>query len=164
MKRYINRVLGFTLIELMMVIAILAVLAMVAVPTGMRFLAKSKRAEAYVNLHSIYAAQKAYFAEHGKFSDVLNGSGGIGWQPEGYTGGGANEKFYYTYGIGSGHEGQNYFTGKLGAQATFLSQAFVDEKEFLILAAADIDGDGRLDILAVDHNNNIRILQDDIEM
>lgn len=158
-----DRALGFTLIELMMVIAILALLAMIAVPTGMRFLAKSKRAEAYVNLHSIYAAQKAYFAEHGKYSDVLNGSGGVGWQPEGYAGGGANEKFYYTYGISSGHEGQNYFTGKLGAQATFLGQGFVSDKEFLILAAADIDGDGRLDILSVDHNNNIVVVQDDIE-
>ena len=57
---------GFTLIELMIVVAIIAFLSMVAVPSFMRFLAKSKRAEAYVNLHSIYAAQKAFWAENGK--------------------------------------------------------------------------------------------------
>src|SRR3989344_4330102 len=96
---------GFTLIELMLVVAIIAFLAMVSVPTFTRFLAKAKRAEAYMNLNSIYAAQKAHWAERGSYSDVLNGEGGVGWKPEGYKGGGANENFYYTYGFG-GSEGR----------------------------------------------------------
>ena len=65
---------GFTLIELMIVVAIIAFLAMVSVPTFTRFLAKAKRAEAYMNLSSIYAAEKSYWAEQGKYSDVLNGA------------------------------------------------------------------------------------------
>ncbi len=41
---------GFTLVELMVVVAIIGFLAMIAVPNFMRFLAKAKRAEAYMNL------------------------------------------------------------------------------------------------------------------
>ena len=96
---------GFSLIELMIVIAIVAFLAMIAVPSYTRYLAKAKRAEAYMQLSSIYAAQKAYWAENGKYSTQLSGQGGLGWRPEGYNGGGEGERFYYTYGFG-GSEGK----------------------------------------------------------
>src|SRR5207244_4018945 len=103
---------GFSLMELMVTVAIMALLAVIAMPNFMRFLAKAKRAEAYANLHAIYAAQKAYWVEHGTYSPVLLGKGGVGWKPEGYSGGGEKENFYYTYGF-PGAEGQHYFTGKL---------------------------------------------------
>lgn len=157
-----NKKYGFSLIELMIVVAIIAFLAMISVPTFRGFLAKAKRAEAYMQLSSLYAAQKAYWAEHGKYSPVLSGAHGIGWKPEGYHGGGADEKFYYSYGLGSGAEGQNFFTGKLGTANSHLSKGYADDNGFLILAAGDIDGDGQPDILAVDHFNNITILQDDL--
>jgi len=153
---------GFTLIELMIVVAIIAFLAVVSVPSFTRFLAKAKRAEAYMNLSSIYAAQKAYWAENGKYSSVLNGPGGIGWKPEGYTGGGAQEKFHYTYGFANGAEGAAYFTGKLGSPSSNLSLAKADANSFIAVAAGDIDGDGEQDILTVDENNNIKIIQDDL--
>lgn len=153
---------GFTLIELMIVVAIIAFLAVISVPSFMKFLAKAKRAEAYMNLSSIYAAQKAYWAEHGRYSDVLNGEGGIGWKPEGYSGGGKNEKFHYTYGFGNGSEGRNYFTGKLGTNSGSLTMAKADTNSFIAVAAGDIDGDGEPDILMVDQNNNIVIVQDDL--
>jgi len=155
------KVIGFTLIELMIVVAIIAFLAMVSVPSFTRFLAKSKRTEAYVNLHSIYAAQKSYWAEHGKYSDTLSGVGGVGWQPEGYNGGGNNERFHYTYGF-AGAEGKNFFTGKLGAASSHLARAHAGNEDFLAIAVADIDGDGKMDMLAIDHNNNIVLLEDDL--
>lgn len=153
---------GFTLIELMIVVAIIAFLAVVSVPSFMKFLAKAKRAEAYMNLSSLYAAQKAYFAEHGKYTDVINGQGGLGWKPEGYNGGGKNEKFYYTYGFATGTEGVNYFTGKLETPSSNLSAAKIAPDGFVIVAAGDIDGDGVADILTVDQNNNITVVQDDL--
>lgn len=151
---------GFTLIELMMVVAIVACLAMVAVPTFTGFLAKAKRTEAYMNLHAIYAAQKAYWAEHGRYSDVLAGSEGIGWRPEGYTGGGSQEKFNYTYGFGHGSEGRNFFTGKLGASHSHLGKAYADANGFMVVAAGNIAGGNEPDIIAIDHNNNIVVLHD----
>ena len=144
---------GFSLIELMVVIAIMAFLAMIAIPNFNRFLAKAKRAEAYMNLNSIYAAEKAYFAEHGTYSDVLIGEGGIGWKPEGKT--------YYTYGF-AGAEGRNNFNGKLGATSAQLQGSRADKNGFVAVAAADIDGDGEFDILTVDENNNIGLVRDDL--
>jgi type IV pilus assembly protein PilA len=146
MKRY-----GFSLIELMVVVAIMAFLAMIAIPNFTRFLAKAKRAEAYMNLHSIYAAEKAYFAEHGTYSDILNGEGGIGWKPEGKT--------YYSYGF-SGAEGRNNFIGKLGAQ---ISGSRADKTGFVAVAAGDIDNDGDVDILTIDENNDIKFVKDDLQ-
>ena len=151
---------GFTLIELMVVVAIIAFLAMIAVPNFTRFLAKAKRAEAYMNLSSIYAAQKTYWAEHGRYSETLFGQDGIGWKPEGYKGGGKQENFYYTYGFAHGAEGKNYFTGKLDTANSHLSMAKADEQSFIVVAAGNINGDGKPDILVVDEHNNIRIVQD----
>jgi len=153
---------GFSLIELMIVVAIIAFLAMLSMPSFMRFLAKAKRTEAYVNLSSIYAAQKAHWAQHGSYSNVLSGENSIGWKPEGYKGGGERENFYYTYGFAHGSEGQNFFTGKLKTASSHLSLAKADKDSFLVVAAGDIDGDGVPDILTVDENNTIRIVQDDL--
>ena len=144
---------GFSLIELMVVVAIIAFLAMIAVPNFNRFLAKAKRAEAYMNLSSIYAAEKAYYAEHGTYSDVLSGQGGIGWRPEGKT--------QYTYGF-AGAEGRNHFVGKLGASGAQLQGSRADKNGFVAVAAGDIDGDGDVDIITVDENNNIVIVRDDL--
>jgi len=152
---------GFTLLELMIVVAIIAFLAMIAMPNFMHFLAKAKRAEAYMNLHSIYAAQKAYFAENATYSTVLNGQSGIGWKPEGYKGGGKGEKFYYTYGFPGG-EGKNFFTGKLEMPASHLGRAKADKNSFIAVAAGDIDGDGKPDIIIIDQDSTITIVEDDL--
>jgi len=144
---------GFSLIELMVVIAIIAFLAMIAVPNFNRFIAKAKRTEAYMNLSAIYAAEKAYFAEHGKYSDALFGEDSIGWKPEG--------NFYYTYGF-PGSEGRNNFIGKLKTSSSHLQAGKADNNGFIAVAVGDIDNDGTPDILTVDENNNIVIVQDDL--
>lgn len=156
------RRLGFSLIELMIVVSIMALLAVISVPNLQRFLAKAKRAEAYTYLRALYAAEKAYWAEHGRYSAILYGPNGIGWQPEGYAGGGAQEQFLYTYGIGSGAEGQQYFTGNLETPATHLQRGRADKNSFLIVAAGDIMGTGKPDILTINEKNKIEIVQDGI--
>jgi len=144
---------GFSLIELMVVVAIVAFLAMIAVPNFNRFLAKAKRAEAYMNLSALYAAEKSYWAEHGKYTDVLIGEGGIGWKPEG--------NFNYTYGF-AGAEDKNNFIGKLKTSNAHLQSSRADNTGFVAVAVGDIDNDGTPDILTVDENNNIVIVQDDL--
>ena len=60
---------GFTLVELMIVVAIIGVLSAIAIPNFMAYQARSRRSEAYVNLASIARAQKAFFAEKDTFHD-----------------------------------------------------------------------------------------------
>ena len=58
---------GFTLIELMIVVAIIGILAAVAIPAFMNYLAKSKGSEASLNLNKIAKATKVYWGEHSAF-------------------------------------------------------------------------------------------------
>ncbi len=153
---------GFTMIELMIVVAIIGFLSMLSIPSFLRFLSKAKRAEAYMNLGSLYVSQKAYWAENGTYSSMLHGKNGIGWKPEGYSGGGVQEKFNYTYGFNQGQEGQHFFTGKLKAPQSALGVTKADQEGFIIAAAADIDGDGIYDLLTVNQNNDIRVITDDL--
>jgi len=61
---------GFTLIELMILVAIIGILADIAIPNFLKFQAKAKQAEAKSNLSAIYVAQLAYFANSNTYADT----------------------------------------------------------------------------------------------
>ena len=54
---------GFTLIELMIVVAIIGILAAIAIPNFLRFQARAKQSEARQNLGGIYTAYVSYFSD-----------------------------------------------------------------------------------------------------
>jgi type IV pilus assembly protein PilA len=70
---------GFTLIELMIVVAIIGILAAIAIPNFLKFQAKSKMSEAKTNLGAIYTGQLAYFGEQNSYGDFT----AINWSPSG---------------------------------------------------------------------------------
>jgi type IV pilus assembly protein PilA len=78
MLRTTSRDRGFTLIELMIVVAIIGVLAALAIPNFMRFQARSKQAEAKSNLKGLYTAENTYFAENSVYSAYFTD---IGFDP-----------------------------------------------------------------------------------
>jgi type IV pilus assembly protein PilA len=56
---------GFTLIELMIVVAIIGILAAVAIPAFMKYIRRSKTTEASMNVRKLFDSSVAYFeSEH----------------------------------------------------------------------------------------------------
>lgn len=58
---------GFTLIELMIVVAIIGILAAIAIPNFLRYQAKSRQSEAKTNLGGVFVAETSYFGEQSRF-------------------------------------------------------------------------------------------------
>jgi type IV pilus assembly protein PilA len=70
---------GFTLIELMIVVAIIGILAAVAIPAFIKYIRKSKTVEASEGLDKINAGAKSYFQ-----ADHYNSAGNL--QPKSFPG------------------------------------------------------------------------------
>jgi type IV pilus assembly protein PilA len=75
MPKSLKDMRGFTLIEMMLVIGIIATLAAIAIPTFMNYQTKSKQTEAKVNLAGIFTSEHTYFTEHNFFTEDIIGSG-----------------------------------------------------------------------------------------
>ncbi len=65
---------GFSLVELMIVVAVIAVLAAVVIPNYLTYQNRSRQSEARILLSGVYASEITYFAEHsvyaGSFHDI----------------------------------------------------------------------------------------------
>jgi len=70
---------GFTLVELMVVVAMVGILSSIAIPQYSKFVAKSRQSEAKINLAAAYSALKSFYVEHGTYSVCLRQ---VGYVPE----------------------------------------------------------------------------------
>jgi len=102
---------GFTLIELMIVVAIIGILAAIAIPNFLKFQARAKTAEAKSNLKALYSVQKSYYSESDTFVDALDLPG---FAPER----GNRYAYKLTSGCTKGHQTRDT-TGVLGTLQGF---------------------------------------------
>lgn len=79
---------GFSLVELMIVVAIIGILAGLAVPKFNLFQAKARQSEAQANLSNIYTLQQSYFGSNdvymafsGVKKDNCSGGAALGFVP-----------------------------------------------------------------------------------
>jgi type IV pilus assembly protein PilA len=137
MRKLHTRQGGFTLIELMIVVAIIGILAAIAIPNFLRFQLRARSSEGKTNIAAIRTAEEGYNAEYNVYviaadegnvagpgnqkavwpAPVPNAPTGfdtIGWSPEG--------EVYFTY---------NVQTGNAAGVPVYTAEA-----------AADIDNDG----------------------
>ena len=73
---------GFTLIELMITVAILAIIAAVAIPAYTQYVDRGKRAEARTALLDIAARQERYYSNNRQYADQLSKLGMSGTKSE----------------------------------------------------------------------------------
>ncbi len=129
MRRFHARKGGFTLIELMIVVAIIGILAAVAIPNFALFQLRSKTGEAKVNLAAIRTAEEGYFAEFGSYVDaVTHGNTALATTKQPWAGGNAGYQQ-----LGWAPEGDVYFQYTVEAPIGI---------EWAASAVGDLDGDG----------------------
>ena len=149
-----NNQKGFTLIELMIVVAIIGILAAIAIPNFLNYQLKARTAEAKTNVGSIKTSQEAFKAENDFYAICIPNpaagapapstkqpwnaaalAAGDGWLEIGYAPAG---DVYYTYEVTIG--GNNALaTHLLVTQGVFAAADLGDA--LCIGAAADLDGD-----------------------
>ena len=97
---------GFTLIELVVVVAIIGILAAIAVSQLYGFAQKAKQSEAKELLATIYTAETAYFGEQSTYGTLSN----VGFTPS------ATPKFYTNIGdTNFTYTGGTSYTGSCSA-------------------------------------------------
>jgi len=141
---------GFTLIELMIVVAIIGILAAIAIPNFLRFQAKSKQSEAKGNLSGIFTGETAFQGEKNRYGSIAE----IAWAPIG-----SSIRYQYFSGTDSaGYSGG--YTAPAGV--TYTNDPSFNPQAFTAGAVGNIDTDSFLDQWTIDDVKNLVNLSDDV--
>src|SRR5262245_59734626 len=143
---------GFTLVEVMIVVALLGVLASVAVPGFLTYQARARRSEAYVNLRAFAESERSFYTVKGFYHGT-----GLSWpDPVPYSGPGAMRMTWDAASeaafseLGWGPEGQVYYTYETNTPEVSGSGC-VCSVCFTATAFGDVDANGRVSAVMYSH-------------
>ena len=125
-----GKIKSFTLTEMLVVLIIIGILVLLALPSLMPLITKTKSTEAKIQLQHVYTLEKSYFFETSKYSADLND---ISFEQQKLStdGGQANYRIEITE----------------ASSNTFKAKA---------VAVVDFDGDGMFNVWEIDQNKNLK--------
>jgi type IV pilus assembly protein PilE len=92
---------GFTLIELMVVVAVIGVLAAIAYPNYTNYVLRGNRVDGREILQRIASAQERFYTNRNTYTTDITSSGGLSMTN-------TSEKGYYTVAVALADAGQSY--------------------------------------------------------
>jgi prepilin-type N-terminal cleavage/methylation domain-containing protein len=70
-RHRLHRLHGFTLVEILIVVAIIGTLAAIAIPNWTNMVSKSRQVEAKEGLNGIFSLERSYFSEHNSYGNIV---------------------------------------------------------------------------------------------
>jgi type IV pilus assembly protein PilA len=147
---------GFTLIELMIVVAIIGILAAIAIPSFLTYQTKAKQAEVKSNLNALFKVEMSYYAEKSEYTSKFTD---LAWVPIG--------PYKYAYnvsGAAADTVGLNLPILPLNGPNSPKNSAMpgAGDSSFTAVAWGNIDGDPAVDTWQIDQSNNLHFTYDDV--
>ncbi len=136
MNRFLSRPLkAFTLSELLVVLVIIGILVLLALPSLMPLITRTRSIEAKQALKHVHTLEKTYYYEYSRFTNDLNA---LGFEQEGLV----------TDGTGNA----NYLIEVQATPTGFIARA---------TAVVDFDGDGVFNLWEIDQTGTMtEVVQD----